>query len=80
MCTAQVRGGAGGSVKRDLCNTTHMRTGQRWEEGGGWQLRARVVPTQVLERSTRMSACFVRPDEIAQERAKEEDGGGEGGE
>lgn len=68
----------GGSVKRDLCSTTHMRTGQRREEEAGWQLRARVVPTQVLERSTRMSACFVSPDEIAQERAIEEKGGGGG--
>lgn len=49
--------------------------GRRREEEGGWQLRARVVPTQVLERSTRMSACFVSPDEIAQERAIEEKGG-----
>lgn len=50
--------------------------GRRYGEAeGGCQLRARVVPTQDFERSTRMSACFVSPDEIARETSREREKG-----
>lgn len=42
--------------------------------------RSRVVPTQDLGRSTRMSACFVGPDKIARETSREREIEREGGE
>lgn len=52
-------------------NSYADRPGEEAEAEGGCKLRARVVPTQDLERSTRMSACFVSPDEIARETSRE---------
>lgn len=56
------------------------------DRGGGGSVRrlpvtrSRVVPTQDLGRSTRMSACFVGPDKIARETSREREIEREGGE
>lgn len=81
MCTAQVRGGAGGSVKRDLCSTTHMRTGQRrrkCEEVASYALACCAHARLGEEHTHERLLCGPRQDSARdqqREREREREGG-----